>query len=346
MPYISAIDTLVPAPENAISFEIRTSTEVLALNSDGVSKDSNLMAYLYKIDGVNESICSDYDAVLIIYNLNGDQIYHASNDNSGIIEATVSGFQDIARVEISWINGNEVLRQKTIQATKDGAVGLNGISRRVTEWTEGTLYRNDTNVSSTLRYIDFVTIASENGTIEDATGSKFNLYEAKQSHNGILSSMENKPESGQLWESYWNKIVDQQPVFTPLVLANLIKASQIDVDNVIANGIKGKTIDVENATFENIKMTNASVTGTSRNPFVNVSDGYFTDFNDNIVLFSNGDGGWINGYNLPWDKTQTGRKMTLINYMWNGTISTGVSGFNAPAGKYFYEDGIAKNKLV
>lgn len=345
MSHISAIDTLIPAPENAVSFEIRTSTEVLVLNSEGYSKVSNLMAYLYKIDGNSESICSDYDAILIIYNLQGEQIYHAHTDNSGIIEATISGFQNISRVEISWINGNAVVRQRTIYSTNDGAVGLSGISRRITDWSDGTLYRNDTNVSSSLRYIDFVTIVSESGTIEDASGNKFNLYEAKPNHNGVLSSLNNKPEFGESWENYWSKITDQQPVFTSLILANLIKASQIDVDSVIANGIKGKTIDVEDATFKNVKMTNASVTGTSRNPFVNVSDGYFTDFNDNVVLFSNGKGGWINGYNLPWDKTQTGRRMTLINYKWGETISTGVSGFTAPSGKYFYEDGMAKSSL-
>jgi hypothetical protein len=225
-----------------------------------------------------------------------------------------------------------------------GDTGLTGLSIRNTEWVAGVYYRNDTSLTGTERYLDFAIIVGS-GDFQDGVGTNYSIYQAKAAHNGVVSTADNKPGSGASWGTYWEKINVLKPVFTPILLASLIKASQIDVDSVIANGIKGKTIDVEDATFKNVKMTNASVTGTSRNPFVNVSDGYFTDFNDNVVLFSNGNGGWINGYNLPWDKTQTGRRMTLINYMWGGTISTGVSGFTAPSGKYFYEDGIAKSSL-
>ena len=88
---------------------------------------------------------------------------------------------------------------------------------------------------------------------------------------------------------------------------------------------------------------NVTIYGTIRSPFVQVQDSFGTGYSDNAVML--GGGSWIAAYSLPWDVSQSGRRITLINYRWGNTIGTGYSAINAPSGKYFFEDGISKNKL-
>ena len=50
-------------------------------------------------------------------------------------------------------------------------------------------------------------------------------------------------------------------------------------------------------------------------------------------------------YELKWDNSQNGRRITLLNYRWRNELSDGWGIINAPEGKYFFEDGIKKSKL-
>ena len=125
-----------------------------------------------------------------------------------------------------------------------------------------------------------------------------------------------------------------------IVEGGKIKSSVIDADKVIANGIKGKTIDAEDATFKNIL-----VSGGLRSPFTHVSPGdrLDTQFNDNVVVLSDG----IAVFGLPWDVSQSGRRVTVTNYKW-GTDTQAMTGYaqlQAPTGKYFFEDGLMKENI-
>lgn len=86
------------------------------------------------------------------------------------------------------------------------------------------------------------------------------------------------------------------------------------------------------------------INGSTRSPFEYVGDSFDTETTDNVVMISSG-GGWIDAFSLPWTAKQSGRKMTIVNYKWGSSIAYGTAEINAPSGKYFYENGIAKGSL-
>lgn len=102
----------------------------------------------------------------------------------------------------------------------------------------------------------------------------------------------------------------------------------------------------KDATLEDIFMT-----GTFRSPFV-AYDGSIiigggsseAELHDNLTM--PGGGGWILSSDFPWDATQNGRTVTIVNYKYNGNITTGKMQLSAPTGKYFFEDGLLKSSIL
>lgn len=100
------------------------------------------------------------------------------------------------------------------------------------------------------------------------------------------------------------------------------------------------------ATLEDIFMT-----GTFRSPFV-AYDGSMivgggsseAEMHDNLTM--PGGGGWILASDFPWDATQNGRTVTIVNYKFNGNLTSGKMSLSAPTGKYFFEDGILKDEII
>ena len=87
------------------------------------------------------------------------------------------------------------------------------------------------------------------------------------------------------------------------------------------------------------------VRGGVRSPFtfLGVNGTFDNDFSDNVAVYS----GSASSYSLPWTTDQSGRKVVVTNYYWNGSYSTasGYAELTAPTGKYFYEDGIEKTSI-
>ena len=87
------------------------------------------------------------------------------------------------------------------------------------------------------------------------------------------------------------------------------------------------------------------VRGGVRSPFtfLGVNGTFDNDFSDNVAVYS----GSASSYSLPWTTDQSGRKVVVTNYYWNGNYSTatGYAELTAPTGKYFYEDGVQKSTL-
>ncbi|MFI3294319.1 MAG: hypothetical protein SNI70_12500 [Rikenellaceae bacterium] len=106
-------------------------------------------------------------------------------------------------------------------------------------------------------------------------------------------------------------------------------------------------------TAKNALFTNVRVEGSVRNPYVLNDSSIWVggDAPDDQENFNNYDniiavrGSWGVSIPLPWTLENSGRRVTLVNYKWNSTITTGTMDITAPSGKYFYEDGIAKTKL-
>ena len=87
------------------------------------------------------------------------------------------------------------------------------------------------------------------------------------------------------------------------------------------------------------------VKGGIRSPFTYLGQGgtFNNDFSDNVAVYSASQ----STYALPWTTDQSGRKVVITNYYWNGNYSTasGYAQLTAPSGKYFYEDGVQKSTI-
>lgn len=104
--------------------------------------------------------------------------------------------------------------------------------------------------------------------------------------------------------------------------------------------------DIKNSTLQDVRLL-----GTMRSPFVR-HDGSITwddtksvaMLHDNLLMA--GGGSWtLAAGGLPWDASQSGRRMTITTHRYNGSLSQGAVSFTAPSGKYFFEDGITRTEL-
>lgn len=115
-----------------------------------------------------------------------------------------------------------------------------------------------------------------------------------------------------------------------------------------------KTCDIDRCEITNATIRTADITdcevydivvkGSFRSPFSVVESSWQTKITDNVVMISSTNG-WITNYSLPWDVSQSGRRITIVNYRWNDQIAEGWAGIDAPQGYNFYEDGVAKDTL-
>lgn len=123
--------------------------------------------------------------------------------------------------------------------------------------------------------------------------------------------------------------------FEPNMLLNFL-TGYFRCNNV---DISGK-VNATSGIFENVK-----VLGSVSSPFTTPDDSFDVNLSDNIALISSG-GGWLWAYSLPWDVSQSGRKICITNYRWGNSIAEGAASITAPSGKYFFEDGISKKNIT
>lgn len=151
---------------------------------------------------------------------------------------------------------------------------------------------------------------------------------------------------------YW-KLADKfEMVATKILLAQyaLVKNLGVEaIDMKDANGniifqAKDGNVTCNSGTFTNGTFTNVKVIGSIRNPFNLANDSFDVDYSDNVAMLSSG-GGWLDAYSMPWDVSQNGRRLSIVNYKWGSTMAQGQAAISAPRGKYFFEDGIQKSEL-
>lgn len=150
----------------------------------------------------------------------------------------------------------------------------------------------------------------------------------------------------------WQLADPVEIVATKILLAQyaLVKNLGVEaIDMKDANGniifqAKDGNVTCNSGTFTNGTFTNVKVIGSIRNPFNLANDSFDVDYSDNVAMLSSG-GGWLDAYSMPWDVSQNGRRLTIVNYKWGGTMAQGQAKISAPNGKYFFEDGIQKSEL-
>lgn len=175
-------------------------------------------------------------------------------------------------------------------------------------------------------------------------------YSCIKSHTKTAS---NYPRSATDTNSgLWQLADPVEIVATKILLAQyaLVKNLGVEaIDMKDANGniifqAKDGNVTCNSGTFTNGTFTNVKVIGSIRNPFNLANDSFDVDYSDNVAMLSSG-GGWLDAYSMPWDVSQNGRRLTIVNYKWGGTMAQGQAEISAPNGKYFFEDGIQKSKL-
>lgn len=151
---------------------------------------------------------------------------------------------------------------------------------------------------------------------------------------------------------YWKLADKLEIVATKILLAQYALVKNLGVEAIDMKDNKGNIIfqakdgnvTCNSGTFTNGTFTNVKVIGSIRNPFNLANDSFDVDYSDNVAMLSSG-GGWLDAYSMPWDVSQNGRRLTIVNYKWGGTMAQGQAEISAPNGKYFFEDGIQKSKL-
>ena len=126
-----------------------------------------------------------------------------------------------------------------------------------------------------------------------------------------------------------------------LIDAKKVVAQGIDAKSVVAEGLRAGDIDAERATIRNL-----NIIGSSRNPYTRMSKDTNVDYSNNVSIITGVGGEIITAdYELKWDNSQNGRRITLLNYRWRNELADGWGRLSAPEGKYFFEDGIKKSTL-
>lgn len=109
-------------------------------------------------------------------------------------------------------------------------------------------------------------------------------------------------------------------------------------------------------TVQDSQLTNVLIDGAIKTPF---RDGQFSlgsngpisvstpglQNNNNVVIPGSG-GGWNTAVTIPFTVDYNGFRAIVMNDDWGSDIAGGSWSVDAPSGKYFYEDGIAKKSLT
>ncbi len=190
--------------------------------------------------------------------------------------------------------------------------------------------------------------------------------------------------SPSLTDGHWTVMSNYKSIATHLLLAenatiNMLGSNQINLYNPSGGAMFGSFRVVSkdndyalwlgapngaNAPFSvtkggKLKVSEAIVQGriegSLRNPFakwdagmtINIGGFVGTDYSDNLVsYFTDKPDGWDIIWVLPWDISQNGRRITIINYKWNDTECTAPVEIHADNGKYFFVDGYKKTSLI
>lgn len=177
-----------------------------------------------------------------------------------------------------------------------------------------------------------------------------NYYSCIKSHTKTANN--NPGSTSDTNNGLWKLADPVEIVATKILLAQYALVKNLGVEAIDMKDSKGNIIfqakdgnvTCNSGTFTNGTFTNVKVIGSIRNPFNLANDSFDVDYSDNVAMLSSG-GGWLDAYSMPWDVSQNGRRLTIVNYKWGSTMAQGQAAIRAPNGKYFFEDGIQKSEL-
>lgn len=256
-----------------------------------------------------------------------------------VIEANSNPSKDIAiSIVCRGVTHKRTVSFKTVADGQPGAKGDRGPALRGPQaWSDCAVGYMFQSGASGEEYKDVVLYGGD-------------YYSCIKSHTKTAS---NNPGSATDTNSGLWKLADKfEMVATKILLAQyaLVKNLGVEaIDMKDANGniifqAKDGNVTCNRGTFTNGTFTNVKVIGSIRNPFNLANDSFDVDYSDNVAMLSSG-GGWLDAYSMPWDVSQSGRRLSIVNYKWGSTMAQGQAAISAPRGKYFFEDGIQKSEL-
>lgn len=155
-------------------------------------------------------------------------------------------------------------------------------------------------------------------------------HPATYTHNG-------EEKAAYMWFDPVHPNDDVTHNFIPNFAVDLLTGQSYQNDAYIRGEVHATSGD-----FENVKIT-----GGIRSPFtfVDPNGTFSTDLSEHMsILTSSGD----TLFNLPWDVSQSGRRITIVNYMWGSlSYTSGWAKINVPSpNQFFFEDGAEKTSLI
>lgn len=255
-----------------------------------------------------------------------------------VVEANSNPSKDIAiSIVCRGVTHKRTVSFKTVADGQPGAKGDRGPALRGPQaWSDCTVGYMFQSGASGEEYKDVVLYGN-------------NYYSCIKSHT---KTGKETGANNTLSTDYWKLAGKLEIVATKILLAQyaLVKNLGVeaidmkDADGNIIFQAKDGNVTCNSGTFTNGTFTNVKVIGSIRNPFNLANDSFDVDYSDNVAMLSSG-GGWLDAYSMPWDVSQNGRRLTIVNYKWGSTMAQGQAAISAPNGKYFFEDGIQKSEL-
>lgn len=229
-----------------------------------------------------------------------------------------------------------ISRVSTWQPNKTYYAGVEGETFVDFVYYDGLYYRcttTHTSTSSVTPYASINTLKDGKWDIE----SNFELIATKVAFVG---------DGGEGW------IIDNGEITHTSGLISLSKDGSIVTSNgryTVDN--TGKLI-CEEAEIKDSTLERVVISGSMRSPFVSY-DGAWNwdsadteaDLHDNLSM--PGGGSFTLAADFPWGAKNNGRIVTIVNYKYNGSETSGKLSIRTPqnSGMYFFEDGLKKTEL-
>lgn len=227
-------------------YEIETDVDSIIYNTTThVASDSEITYSIYKVSqnasgALTRTLLQTLDTAKFIFYVGG--VDRASSYVGGEYVYTVSNF-NAGGVSASIIRRPSYTVAKSSVPIIKSADGEVGVTYRMSVWKANTQYRNDTNAPGAdgHRIIDIV-YNKDVAMMNDPDLGIFQCVTAHTSQEGDID-----PDDPSVYDpSLWSPISQlTQPLATPLLLANQIKADYIDVQNLAANSAFVNALEVK-----------------------------------------------------------------------------------------------------
>lgn len=223
--------------DDGVSYSVILTPNSITVKSDGtvICDGDAINAVAYKNVGGVISEAIDGNMKLVYTKMDGTKSEVATTG----IAAKAAGIY--AGVSFEYRVNNKTVASAALVINREGGKGdpgnqgIQGCIYRITQWQEGKEYRNDSALTSGLRYIDVALIP------DPALVTKAEAFMCKKTHS--LSSSSNSPKSSAA-NTYWTTLNSTAPFFSPFLLADGAAITLLQSNQVLVMKEDGSTVNV------------------------------------------------------------------------------------------------------